>query len=91
MRGVLEGFQPIVQPHHSHEEAHGVQALLVRALREGFPEEGRLEEAQGVAASHNTARSAHQEGGHKAGGDEQQLEGGRAYLVTGVITYRVPR
>lgn len=42
MRGVLEGVQPELEPHHTHAQAHRVQALLVRTLRQGVPTQGGL-------------------------------------------------
>lgn len=42
MRGVLEGVQPELEPHHTYAQAHRVQALLVWTLRESVPAQGRL-------------------------------------------------
>ena len=44
MRGVREGVQPVLQPHHAHAQALGLQALRLRILREALPAEGRPQE-----------------------------------------------
>lgn len=51
VRRLFQSIQPIVKPHHAHAQTHWLQALLVRPVRKGVPEEGRPQEAQGVSAS----------------------------------------
>lgn len=70
MRGVFEGFQPVVEPDHAHAQAHRLQALLVRPVREGVPEEGRPEEAQGVSAPFDARGGVQSERGVQDGGGE---------------------
>jgi hypothetical protein len=74
MRRLLEGLQPVVQPDHPHAQAHRLQALLVRPLREGLPAQGGPAAAPGVAASHGPRMRHLQQGrGGEAGGEQQQL------------------
>lgn len=54
-----EGVLAELEPDHPLEEAHGVQAVRVRPLRKGLPEEGRPEEAQGDAAHRTEADGDH--------------------------------
>lgn len=42
MRGVFEGVQPELEPHHTHAQAYRLQTLLVRTLRQSIPAQGRL-------------------------------------------------
>ena len=51
MRRVLQSLQSILEPNHTHAQAHRVQTLLVWAVREGLPKKGRLEEAQRIPTS----------------------------------------
>lgn len=37
---MLQGVQPELQPDHAHAQAHGVQALFMRAVRQGVPAQG---------------------------------------------------
>lgn len=48
--GVREGLQPELQPDHTQQETHGLQAVRLRPVREGLPEESGPEETQGDAA-----------------------------------------
>ena len=40
MRGLRQSVQPEFEPDHTHPQTLGLQALQLRPLREGFPEEG---------------------------------------------------
>ena len=40
MLRLRQGLQPVVKPNHAHEEAHRIQALRMRPLREGIPAKG---------------------------------------------------
>ena len=44
MRGVREGLQPVLQPHHAHAQALRLQTLRLWTLREAVPAQGRLKE-----------------------------------------------
>ena len=46
VRGVREGVQPVVQPDHAHAQAHRLQAVLLRTLREALPAQGRPQEVR---------------------------------------------
>lgn len=48
--GVREGLQPELQPHHAQQETHGIQAVRLWPVREGFPEKSGPEKTQGDAA-----------------------------------------
>lgn len=50
MPGVREGLQPEFQLDHTQQEAHGLQAVWLRPVREGLPEESGPKETQGDAA-----------------------------------------
>lgn len=50
MPGVRQGVQPELQPHHSQPQAHRLQALRLRPMWEGLPEEGGPQAAPGDAA-----------------------------------------
>ncbi|CAO2639027.1 hypothetical protein LEMLEM_LOCUS24725 [Lemmus lemmus] len=50
MPGVWQSVQSELQPHHSQQEAHGFQALRLRPVWEGLPEEGGSQAAPGDAA-----------------------------------------
>jgi hypothetical protein len=51
MRSMRESVQPIIEPHHTHEEAHGLQAILLWSLWQGIPAQGGSTEASRHAAS----------------------------------------
>ena len=38
-----ESLQPELNPQHTHENSHGLQAFHLRVLRKGFPPEGKLQ------------------------------------------------
>ena len=40
VHSVRQGLLAVLQPHHPQPEAHGLQALLLRPVWQGFPEEG---------------------------------------------------
>lgn len=40
VRRLQQSVQPIVEPDHAHAQTHRLQALQLRSLREGVPEEG---------------------------------------------------
>lgn len=79
MRRVLQGLQPILEPDHAHAQAHRLQALLLRPLREGLPAEGRPASPPGIPApdGDGSGRCRHLQaegrgnGGCQAGGDQQ--------------------
>lgn len=46
MPSVWEGLQPELQPDHTQQETHRIQAVRLRPLRQRLPEESGPEEAQ---------------------------------------------
>lgn len=46
MPSVWESLQPELQPDHTQQETHRIQAVRLRPLRQGLPEESGPEEAQ---------------------------------------------
>jgi len=57
MPGVRQVVQPELQPHHAQPEAHGIQALRLRPVRQRLPEESGPEEAQRDAARAEVTRT----------------------------------
>ena len=55
MCGVQQSLFPEQQPHHAHAEAHRLQTLCLRSLREAVPAQGRPAPPQRVP----TSRPAH--------------------------------
>lgn len=68
---VPEGLQPELQPDHAHEEAHGLQALRLRALRSVLPAEGGP-----ATPSGEPPRGGCPAGGHQAPGSDAAQDGG---------------
>lgn len=81
VRRVLQGLQPILEPDNAHAQAHRLQALLLRSVREGLPAEGGPAPPPGVPAPLGGGRhrggplqaEGRRDGGAQAGGDQQQL------------------
>lgn len=54
MRGLRQGVLPEQQSDHAHAQAHRLQTVPMRPLRQGVPEEGRSSTAQRGTASGST-------------------------------------
>lgn len=73
VRCLQQSLQPIIEPDHAHAQTHRLQALQLRPLREGVPEEGGstapqresapgLPSARGRQQQHSSGLGQRQEG-----------------------------
>lgn len=73
VRRLQQSVQPIVEPDHAHAQTHRLQALQLRAVREGVPEEGGSAAPPGESAP----------GLPTAGRRQQQHSGGLGHRQEG--------